>query len=181
MAYIDTPPESELYAADEAVHGFVPNFTRVFAHRPDVYRAWQGLNGAVKAGMDLRRYELATLAAARALGSDYCRLAHLRVLGQWFDAEELAALAAGDRGGLDEVDRAVMAFAERIATDATAVTQADVDGLKALGLTDADVADVALAASVRAFFSKTLDALGAKPDDVYRDVLAPAVYGAVVR
>jgi hypothetical protein len=73
-----------------------------------------------------------------------------------------------------------MAFAERIATDATAVTRADVDGLKALGLTDADVADVALAASVRAFFSKTLDALGAKPDVVYRSVLAPAVYGAVV-
>jgi hypothetical protein len=39
VPFIDPPAESDLYAADEAVHGFVPNFTRLFAHRPEVYRA----------------------------------------------------------------------------------------------------------------------------------------------
>jgi alkylhydroperoxidase family enzyme len=129
--------------------------------------------------MDLRRYELATLAAARALRSDYCQLAHLRVLAQWFEPDELAALAGGDTSGLDEVDGAVMAFAARIATDATAVTQADVDALRAIGLSDADVLDVALAAAVRAFFSKTLDGLGTAPDSAYRELLPPAVYEAI--
>ena len=42
------------------------NFERAFAARPEVYAAWAELNGAIKAGMDLRRYELATLAAASA-------------------------------------------------------------------------------------------------------------------
>ena len=52
------------------------NFERAFAERPEIYAAWVQLNGAVKAGMDLRRYELATLAAAQRLRSSYCCLAH---------------------------------------------------------------------------------------------------------
>ena len=40
------------------------NYERAFAERPEVYAAWVQLNSAIKAGMDLRRYELATLAAA---------------------------------------------------------------------------------------------------------------------
>jgi hypothetical protein len=52
------------------------NYERAFAKRPDVFAAWQQLNGAIKAGMDLRRHELATLAAARRLRSSYCALAH---------------------------------------------------------------------------------------------------------
>ena len=34
------------------------NWERAFAERPEVLAAWAGLNGAIKAGMDLRRYEL---------------------------------------------------------------------------------------------------------------------------
>jgi len=34
--------------------------------------------------MDMRRYELATLAAARRLGSSYCMLGHGKVLADWF-------------------------------------------------------------------------------------------------
>ena len=40
-----------------------PNFARSFAMRPAVFEAWQQLNGAIKESSDLRRYELATLAA----------------------------------------------------------------------------------------------------------------------
>ena len=45
-----------------------------------MYAAWGELLGAIKANMDLRRYELATLAAARRLRSSYCSLAHGQVL-----------------------------------------------------------------------------------------------------
>jgi hypothetical protein len=45
------------------------NMELAFAERPDVYAAWGQLLGAIKANMDLRRYELATLAAARRLHS----------------------------------------------------------------------------------------------------------------
>ena len=61
------------------------NYERAFTERPEVYAAWVQLNGSIKAGMDLRRYELVTLAAARRLRSSYCCLAHGKVLHERFD------------------------------------------------------------------------------------------------
>jgi alkylhydroperoxidase family enzyme len=147
--------------------GEAPNLERAFALRPDVLRAWQQLNGAIKATADLRRYELATLAAARRLRSSYCCLAHGRVLAeQFYDFESVPKLP----DGLDAADRAIMAFAEQVVDDATSITQADVDELRAHGLTDGEICDVVLAAAARCFFSKTLDALGAQPDAAYREL-----------
>jgi AhpD family alkylhydroperoxidase len=56
------------------------NYERAFEPRPEVYAAWASLNTAIKDGMDLRLYELATLAAARRLRPSYCALAHGKTL-----------------------------------------------------------------------------------------------------
>jgi alkylhydroperoxidase family enzyme len=83
-------------------------------------------------------------------------------------ARAVRALAADHRAaGLDSVDVAVMHLAEKVAADASSVTQADIDALRALGLSDAEILDVVLAAAVRCFFSKVLDAVGARPDREY--------------
>ena len=188
MPYIETIPEegaSEavegLYATDHENFGFLPNFTRAFSHRPEVYAAWRQLNGAIKASMDLRRYELATIAAARRLRSSYCMLAHGSVLAKDFlSGDEVRAIATDHRSAeLDEVDVAVMDLAEKVAGDATAVEQADIDRLRGLGLSDADIESVVLAAAARCFFSKTLDALGVEPDAKYAD-LDPGLRDALV-
>ena len=127
------------------------NYERAFEPRPAVYAAWQQLNGAIKAGMDLRRYELATLAAARRLRSSYCCLAHGRVLAERF-GEPVARIAADHRAaGLNEVDIAVMDLAEQVADDATSVGEADLQRLRDLGLSHEEVMDVILAAAARAF------------------------------
>jgi uncharacterized peroxidase-related enzyme len=161
-----TGAAAELLAADRDARGRVPELVRLFAHRPDVYEAWRRLLTAVKGGMDERRYELATLAAARRLRSSYCSLAHGEVLVQKFmDAGQVRDAAIDHRAaGLDEVDVAVMDLADRIAADATSVTQADVDRLRELGLGDQEIFGVALAASIRCFFSTALDAMGVQPD-----------------
>ena len=151
------------------------NFERAFARRPEVFAAWQQLNGAIKATSDLRRYELATLAAARRLRSSYCCLAHGTVLAeQFYDYESVPKLP----DGLDGADRAIMAFAEKVVVDATSITQADVDELRAHGLTDDEVFDAVLAAAARCFFSKTLDALGVQADAAYGE-LDPAMRDAL--
>jgi uncharacterized peroxidase-related enzyme len=182
MPFVDTVPEDDapdavraMYDADRSTAGSVPNYTRAFSHRPEVYAAWRQLNGSIKAGMDPRRYELATLAAARRLRSSYCALAHGSVLlDGMVSAEQLTAIAQDHHAaGLDAVDVAVMDLADKVAGDATAVTQADVDRLRVLGLSDTDVFDVIAAASARCFFSKALDALGTQPDARYAD-LEPA-------
>src|SRR3954463_763207 len=64
--------------------GYVPNYAKAFSSKPEVLQAWGGLNGAIKHGMDERRYELATLAAARRLRSSYCMLAHGKVTAEKF-------------------------------------------------------------------------------------------------
>jgi alkylhydroperoxidase family enzyme len=155
------------------------NFERAFADRPEVYAAWVGLNSAIKGGMDLRRYELATLAAARRLRSSYCCLAHGRVLHEQF-GEPVAEIALDHRAaGLDEVDVAVMDLAERVVDDATAIGDAELQPLRDLGLSETEIMDVVLAAAARCFFSKTLDALGVEPDASYRD-LEPALREVLV-
>ena len=154
------------------------NYERAFHERPDVYAAWVQLNTAVKANMDLRRYELATLAAAQRLRSTYCCVAHGAILAERFGEPVREIMLDRRAVGLDEVDVAVMDLAERVVDDATRVGDADLQPLRELGLTEAEVMDVVLAAAVRCFFSKTLDALGVRADASYRD-LAPDLVEAL--
>jgi hypothetical protein len=51
--------------------------------------------------------------------------------------------------GLDALDAAVMDLAEKVVIDATSVTQADIDRLRRLGLSDTDILDVVLAGAAR--------------------------------
>jgi alkylhydroperoxidase family enzyme len=146
------------------------NYERAFAERQDVYAAWQQLNGAIKAGMDLRRYELATLAAAQRLRSSYCSLAHGKVLLETF-GEPVREIALDRRSaGLDEVDVAVIDLAEKVVDDASSITDADRQRLRDLGLSDDEIMGVVLAATARCFFAKTTDALGVLPDASYREL-----------
>ncbi len=179
MTFVHTVTEADatgavadLYETDRERQGWVANYTKVFALNPTVYAAWQQLSGAIKKRMDPRRYELATLAAARRLGSSYCALAHGKVLAERFlEPETVSALVTDHTSaGLSAVDVAVMDFAAHIASDATTVTQAEIDRLRKLGLSDADIFDVAVAAAARCFFSKTLDALGVQADAAYDDL-----------
>ena len=120
--------------------------------------------------MDLRRYELATLAAARRLRSSYCSLAHGKVLRERF-GEPVREIALDRRdAGLDEIDVAVMDLAELVVDDATSIGGSDLRRLRDLGLSDVEIMDVVLAASARCFFSKTLDALGVEPDASYGEL-----------
>ncbi len=170
----------EVFDDERTARGYVPNYLRILGHRPAVYEAWGELLGSIKTNMDPRRYELATIAAARRLRSSYCMLAHGKVLMDGFvESGTMRAIAVDHHAaGLDEIDVAVMDFADRVVTDAASVTQADVDRLRELGLTDLEVLDVALAASARCFFSKALDALGVEADAAYAE-LDPTVREAL--
>lgn len=158
-----------MYEKNQADIGYVPNYAKVFSHRPSTMTAWGNLSGTIRANLDSRRYELVTLAAARALRSSYCSLAHGTILSQkFYSLEQLTGIAADfTRADLAPVDIAIMSFAERIVYDATSVTTEDIEHLRQYGLTDPEIFDIAAATAARCFFSKLLDALGAEPDAVY--------------
>jgi alkylhydroperoxidase family enzyme len=146
------------------------NYERAFTERPDVLAAWGELLGAIKANMDLRRYELATLAAARRLRSSYCSLAHGKVLIEQFGEPVLQIATDRTSAGLDQIDLAVMDLAERVVDDATSIGDADLQRLRDLDLSDAEIMDVVLAVAARCFWTKTLDSLGVQPDPSYREL-----------
>ena len=187
--FIETVPEEsaegalgELYAQQRGAWGFLPDFAAAFSTRPDVAKAWSLLNKTVRDGMDRRRYEVATIGAARALRSTYCTAAHSKFLRDECDDEAtMVAIATDPSGaGLAEQDRAAYEFAAKVARDASSVQQDDVDRLREVGLGDADVADVVFAAAARSFFTRVLDGLGAQLDAQTAGTFAPDILAAMV-
>jgi uncharacterized peroxidase-related enzyme len=162
--------------------GYVRNLTAAFSHAPELLTAWQQLNGAIKERMDVRRYELATIAAARRIRSSYCALAHGSVLlNGYVDGGQLVEIMSDHHAaGLDPVDVAVMDLADKVAADASSVTQVDIDRLREHGLSDSEIFDVVAAAAARCFFSKTLDGLGVQPDAQYSELAADVREALVV-
>ena len=166
MAFINTIPDAEIddqvramYERQASFWGFVPNYAKVFCYRPEIMGLWAQLQAGIKKSMaDKRRYELVTFAAANALRSTLCSLAHGKTLTEFFPSEAVQAMARGEAPeGLTAAEAEMMKFARKVGRDASSVTREDVQRLKELGFSDAEVFDIAAAASARAFFSKLVE------------------------
>ena len=139
MAFIDTtPPEATegavaaMYLRQQHAWGFVPNYAKVFCHRPEVLARWGQLLTEIRRPMDKRRFELVTFTAAHALGNSACALVHGKALAEFFSYEQICALAAGDGAGiLSDAEQAMVGFARQVATDAPGATQVQVAALRA--------------------------------------------------
>ncbi|WP_203581344.1 carboxymuconolactone decarboxylase family protein [Microbacterium hibisci] len=170
----------EMYDGDLRGDGFVFAHTRAMAVNPDAHQAFEDLIHAIVPSIGLRTYELATLGAARAIGSEHCLLAHGRksLRAGLFDEDQLARLARHDGdAGLDDADAAVVAYAEKLSTDAATMTDADTQRLRDLGFSDRQIVDITLAAAARNYFSRALQALAVPVDDV--PGLSPALASAL--
>jgi uncharacterized peroxidase-related enzyme len=184
---IDTPDLDDvtahvvdMYDADLRTDGFVYAHTRAMAVNPEAHQAFENLVRAIVPSIGVRTYELATLGAARAIGSEHCMLAHGRksLRAGVLDEDQLTDIARhGASVDLAEVDRAVLAYAEKLSTDAASMTDADSDGLRAVGFSDRQIVDITLAAAARNYFSRALQALAVPVDDV--PGLTPALVAAL--
>jgi len=173
MTFVRTIPPSAADGAARAMYdkvlaeqGTIPNWAHVFSLRPNVRDGWVSLITSIRPKLDVRRYELATLAAARALRSSYCSLAHGKVLvNQVFDAPALTAIMNGNAADvLTPAEVAMMAYVEKVVRNADRVSESDIADLRSHGFSDEEIFDVAATAAARSFFSKLLDALGVQAD-----------------
>ncbi len=173
---------AEYYRTQRAAWGFLPNYAGAFSTRPDVAQAWNALNATIRNGMNRRRFEIATIAAARALRSTYCTAAHSTFLRDVCadDATMRSIAEHPDGAALDLEDNAVYQFAAKVATDAASVDADDVERLRTAGLTDAEIADVVFAASARCFFTAVLDGLGAQLDVQTAETFPEALLSSMV-
>ena len=173
MAFIKTIPVREaddevleMYARQEAAWGYVPDYARVFCHRPELMARWGRMLAEVKRPVDERRLELVTFAAAHELRNSSCSLAHGAKLAGLIGKEAVIAIATGkDTEVLTAAEKAMLQYARRVAKDASKVTLGEVEALRNIhGFSDAEIFDIAAIAASRAFFTKLLDAMGSEPD-----------------
>jgi len=157
-----------MYLRQQSAWGYVPNYAKVFCHRPEVMARWGALLAEIKRPMDARRFELVTFAAAHELRNTACTMAHGTKLRAFFSDEEIVAIAEQRPvAALSAAEQSMLRFARQVARDASSVSAAQVDEMKALGFSDAEVFDIAATAAGRAFFAKVLDALGAELDSPF--------------
>ena len=173
MAFIKTiPPQEssgealEMYRRQEEHWGHVPNYAKVFSHRPEVMARWGRLLAEIRRPVDDRRFELVTFVVAQELKHSSCSLEHGRRLVDILGKEAVLELSEGGRPDcLTDAEVAIVDFALALTRDARKITYGQVEALTRIhGLSDEDVFDIAAIAAGRCFFTKILDALGTEPD-----------------
>lgn len=178
MAYIETttPGDAQgevraMYERQQAAYGYVPNYAKVFCHRPEIMKLWADLQYGIRKHIDKRRFELVTVAAAHAMKSSYCSLAHGKTLTKFFSADEVRAIVDEDGGGpLSDTEIAMMRLARKVVRDASSVTDEDFTTLRDHGISDGEIFDIVATAAARSFFAKLVEGLGAAADVAYLDV-----------
>jgi uncharacterized peroxidase-related enzyme len=172
MAILHAIPEDEasgdvahMYEEDIKDLGHVATHTKVMALNPAADRLFNALAGAIARPLGGRRYELVTLAAARALQSQHCLLGHGRRTLRYYDEPELVRIARNYRDAeLSPAEVEMMAYAERLSTDAAAMTEADSVRLREAGFTDDEIVNITLAAALRNYYSRSIQALAVEVD-----------------
>ena len=187
-SFLDEPPLSPhvqaLYEEDLADGGYVWNVSRLWAHQPGTMKQlFELMSQAFEpSGLNFRQRGILVIAAASALGDSYCSLAWGAKLGKASDAAVAAGVLSGSDAELTDQEKAMAAWARKIATDPNATTQADIQALRDSGLDDGQIFAITAFVALRLAFSTINDSLGAQPDaqlamSVPREVREAVSYG----
>ena len=172
-----TPDEAtgevaELYNAEIAAMGTVMQATSCWSARPDMLRPIERLLHQMRDGfsLGLLNFRLITFIAAKYVPSSYCSHVYFRSLSGMLGRNQVLAIHRDYRNaGLTEQQVEMLAYAEQITRDASKITEADIARLRAVGFTDLNIADIALAAAYRNFMSRYFDAIGATAEPDFLD------------
>ncbi|MBX3576216.1 MAG: alkylhydroperoxidase [Rhizobiaceae bacterium] len=171
------PSEAEgeiasIYDDEMASMGRVMEATRCWTARPDMLAPVEHLLHQIRDGFSLGlvNFRLITLVAAKHVPSSYCSHVYFKALSGMIGREQALAVHRDYRNaGLTEQQVAMLAYAEQITVDASRIDQDMIDSLRSVGLTDLNIADIALAASFRNFLSRYFDAVGARAESEFLD------------
>ena len=116
---------------------------RAIANAPTLLRGYLDLTRAMKrTHLDRRIVERINLAVHEWLSCDYCLVAHTRAARQLGVPESEIQLARHGTSS-DPATAAIVAFAQRVLAGPAEIGDADVDGLRAHGYRDEQIAEVA--------------------------------------
>lgn len=163
---------ADLYNAEIASMGKVMQATECWSARPDMILPVERLLHQMRDhfSLGLVNFRLITFVAAKYVPSSYCSHVYFKSLSGAIGRERALAVQADYRNaGLTEQQVAMLAYAEQITRDASRIGPADIEKLRAVGFSDLNIADIALAASFRNFMSRYFDAVGAEVEVEFLD------------
>ena len=149
--------------------GFVPNVFLALAHRPDEFRAFFAYHDALmekEGGLTKAEREMIVVATSGANGCLYCVVAHGAILRIYAKNPRVADQVAVNyrKAEITPRQKAMLAFAMKVATDSGALEDADYAAVRAHGYSDEDVWDIGAIAAFFALSNRMANLLSMPPN-----------------
>jgi len=152
--------------------GFVPNVFITLAHRPDEFRAFFAYHDALMlkdGGLSKAEREMIVVATSGANDCLYCIVAHgaiLRIYGKNpLVADQIAVNYR--KADISTRQRAMLAFAMKVAVQSAAIDDSDFAALREHGFTDEDIWDIGAIAAFFALSNRMANMIAMRPNDEF--------------
>jgi uncharacterized peroxidase-related enzyme len=152
--------------------GFVPNVFLTLAHRPDEFRAFFAYHDALMerdSGLSKAEREMIVVATSGANDCLYCIVAHGAILRVYAKNPLVADQVAANyrKADIPPRQKAMLAFALKVATDSSALVDDDYEQVRAAGFSDEDIWDIGAIAAFFALSNRMANLIGMRPNDEF--------------
>jgi len=152
--------------------GFVPNVFITLAHRPDEFRAFFAYHDALMqkdGGLSKAEREMIVVATSGANDCLYCIVAHGAILRIYAKNPLVADQIAVNyrKADISQRQRAMLAFAMKVAVNSVAIDDADFIALREHGFTDEDIWDIGAIAAFFALSNRMANMISMRPNDEF--------------
>ena len=169
----DLPTDiADRIAAVQEKSGFVPNVFLALARRPDEFRAFFAYHDALMekpGGLTKAEREMIVVATSGLNQCQYCVIAHGAILRIRAKNPLIADQVAINyrKADLTPRQRAMLDFAEKVATRSHAIDDGDYAALTAHGFSDDEAWDIAAIAALFAMSNRLANAFSIRPNEEY--------------
>jgi uncharacterized peroxidase-related enzyme len=152
--------------------GFVPNVFLTLAHRPDEFRAFVAYHDALmlrESALTKGEREMIVVATSGANDCLYCVVAHGAILRVYQKNPLIAEQVAVNyrKADITARQKAMLAFAMKIATESATVEDEDFEALRAHGFEDEDIWDIGAIAAFFAMSNRLANMVSMRPNDEF--------------
>ena len=174
LPQVEPLPEgtAKFFAICEEKLGLVPNVLRAYAHNIDKLNAFSGMYNDLmlgESGLSKLEREMIAVAVSAENRCFYCLVAHGAAVRELSGRPELGeALVMNYRvAELTPRERTMLDFAVKMTENSAQMAEKDRQGLRDVGLSDADIWDVAAVASFFNMTNKMASAVDMRPNADY--------------
>jgi len=180
-AWVRVPDQSELpeevrvlFDKFKEKTGFVPNVARNFALTPEHFLRWFRyydflMRNEDQSHLTRKEREMIAVVVSAANECEYCLASHSAYLREISGDPVLPDVLAANyrRAHLTPREHALLEFAHQITVDSAVMSSADVQMLRAIGLSDEAIFEAAQVAAMFNFTNRVANAMGWVPNEVY--------------